>query len=104
MKQQCVKHITFKNYLIVLEHILIQMEHHHHHHHHEGDVWANNCTFVVVVVVVVWWLSGPGAKAPVALRPLGLLYTLFSRSFHYRRQTSPRPTGRERSKQREVEL
>jgi hypothetical protein len=48
--------------------------------------------------------SGPGAKAPVALQPLGLLYTLFSRSSHCRRQVSPRPTRRERSKQREVEL
>jgi hypothetical protein len=36
--------------------------------------------------------------------PLGLLYTLFSRSSHCRRQMSPRPTRRERSEQREVEL
>jgi hypothetical protein len=48
--------------------------------------------------------SGPGAKAPVALQPLGLLYTLFSTSSHCRRQISPRPTRRERFKQREVEL
>jgi hypothetical protein len=32
------------------------------------------------------------------------LYTLSSRSSHCRRQMSPRPTWRERSKQREVEL
>jgi hypothetical protein len=31
------------------------------------------------------------------------LYTLFSRSSHCRHQMSPRPTRRERSKQREVE-
>jgi hypothetical protein len=39
-----------------------------------------------------------------SLQPLGLLYTLFSRSSHCHRQMSPRPTRRERSKQREVEL
>jgi hypothetical protein len=50
-----------------------------------------------------WW-SGPWAKAPVALQPLVFLYTLFSRSSHCRRQMSPHPTRRERSKQREVEL
>jgi hypothetical protein len=50
-----------------------------------------------------WW-SGPGAKAPVALQQLGLLYTLFSRSCHCRRQISPRSTRCERSEQREVEL
>jgi hypothetical protein len=33
-----------------------------------------------------------GAKAPVVLQPLGLSYTLFSRSYHCRRQMSPRPT------------
>jgi hypothetical protein len=48
--------------------------------------------------------SGLGAKAAVALQPLGLLYTLFSRSSHCRRKMSPRLTRRERSKQREVEL
>jgi hypothetical protein len=48
-------------------------------------------------------ISATGAKAPVALKPLGLLYTLFSISFHCRRQMSPRPTRRERSEQREVE-
>jgi hypothetical protein len=47
-----------------------------------------------------WW-SGPGTKASVALQPLGLLYNLFSRSFHCRHQMSPCPTRRERSKQRE---
>jgi hypothetical protein len=46
----------------------------------------------------------PEAKAPVALQPLGLLYTLFSRSSHCRHPMSPRPTRRESSKQREVEL
>jgi hypothetical protein len=51
-----------------------------------------------------WWWSGPGAKAPDALQPLGLLYTLFYRSSHCHRQMSPCPTLRERSKQREVEL
>jgi hypothetical protein len=50
-----------------------------------------------------YW-SGPGAKAPVALQSLGLLYTLFSRSSHCRRQMSRRPTWRERSEQREEEL
>jgi hypothetical protein len=50
-----------------------------------------------------WW-SGPGAKAPVALQPLDLPYALFYRSSNCRRQMSPRPTRRERSKQREVEL
>jgi hypothetical protein len=51
-----------------------------------------------------YWWSGPGAKAPVALQPLGLMYTLLSRSSHCRRQMSKRPMRRERSKQREVEL
>jgi hypothetical protein len=51
-----------------------------------------------------YWWSGPRAKAPVALQPLGLLYTLFSRSSHCRRQMSPCPMRRKRSKQREVEL
>jgi hypothetical protein len=52
-----------------------------------------------------WWRwSGPGTKAPVALQPLGLLYTLFSRSSHCRRQIYARPTRREKSKQREVEI
>jgi hypothetical protein len=59
--------------------------------------WATSCC------CCCWW-SGPGAKAPVTLQPLGLLYTLFSISSHCRRQMSPRPTRRERSKQREVEL
>jgi hypothetical protein len=40
----------------------------------------------------------------VALQPLGLLYALFSRSSRCRRQMSPRPTRRERSKRREGEL
>jgi hypothetical protein len=85
--------------------------------------------FSVMFVCIRWWLSsgnydtkricfrgeisplccccswsGPAAKAPDALQPWGLLYTLFSRSSHCRRQLSPRPTRRERSKQREVEL
>jgi hypothetical protein len=51
-----------------------------------------------------WWWSGPGAKTPVALQPLGLLHTLFSRISHCRRQMSSRLTRRERTKQREVEL
>jgi hypothetical protein len=38
------------------------------------------------------------------MQPLGLLYTLFSTSSHCRRQKSPPPTRRERSKQREMEL
>jgi hypothetical protein len=50
------------------------------------------------------WGSGPRSKAPVALQPLGLLYTLFSTSSHCRRQMSPRTTRREISEQREVEL
>jgi hypothetical protein len=48
--------------------------------------------------------QGPEPRLRFALQPLGLLYTLFSRSSHCRRQMSPRPTRRERSKQREVEL
>jgi hypothetical protein len=51
-----------------------------------------------------WCWSGLGAKAPVAQQPLDLLYTLFSRSSHCRRQMSPRSTRLERSKQRVVEL
>jgi hypothetical protein len=43
-------------------------------------------------------------QGPVALQPLGLLYALFSRRSHCRRQMSPRPTRRERSKRREGEL
>jgi hypothetical protein len=39
----------------------------------------------------------------VALQPLGLLYALFSRSSHCRRQMSC-PTRREKSKRREGEL
>jgi hypothetical protein len=50
------------------------------------------------------WCSQPRAKAAVALQPLGLLYALFSRSSHCRRQMSSRPTRHERSEQREVEL
>jgi hypothetical protein len=45
-----------------------------------------------------------GDHGPVALQPLGLLYTLFSRSSHCRRQISARPMRRERSEQQEVEL
>jgi hypothetical protein len=40
----------------------------------------------------------------IALQPLGLLYTLFSRSSHCRRHMSLRPTRRERSKRREGEI
>jgi hypothetical protein len=47
---------------------------------------------------------GPEPRLRFALQPLGLLYTMFSRSPHCRRQISPRPTRRERSKQREVEF
>jgi hypothetical protein len=56
------------------------------------------------VNICCWWWSGPGAKAPIALQPLDLFYTLFSRSSHCRRQMSPRLTRREKTKQREVEL
>jgi hypothetical protein len=66
---------------------------------------------VVVVVVVVGGGGGGGGgdqgpepRLRFALQPLGLLYILFSRSSHCRRQMCPRPTRRERSKQREVEL
>jgi hypothetical protein len=58
---------------------------------------------VICTCCCCWW-SGHGAKAPVALQPLDLLYTLFSTSSHCRRQMYPRPMRRERSKQREVEL
>jgi hypothetical protein len=54
------------------------------------------------VVVVVD--QGPEPRLRFALQPLGLLYTLFYRNSHRRSQMSPRPTRRERSKQREVEL
>jgi hypothetical protein len=64
--------------------------------------WTTDCT-ECEFSSSCWW-SGPGAKAPGALQPLGLLYTLFPRSSHCRRQMSPRPTRRERSKQRDVEL
>jgi hypothetical protein len=64
----------------------------------KGTGWIG----IVVPPCCSW--SGAGAKAPVALQPLGLLYTLFSRSSHCHCQMSPRPTRRERSKQREVEL
>jgi hypothetical protein len=36
--------------------------------------------------------QGPEPRLLVALQPLGLLYALFSRSSHCRRQMSPRPT------------
>jgi hypothetical protein len=45
--------------------------------------------------------QGPEPRLLVALQPLGLLYALFSGSSHCRRQMSPRPTRRERSKRRE---
>jgi hypothetical protein len=52
--------------------------------------------------------SGLGANAPVALQPLGLLYypvpPLFFRRSHCHRQMPPRPTRRDRSKQRKMEL
>jgi hypothetical protein len=48
--------------------------------------------------------QGLESRPLVALQPLGLLYTLFSRSSHCRCQMSPRPTQRERSKWREGEL
>jgi hypothetical protein len=54
--------------------------------------------------VVVVGDQGPEPRLQFALQPLGLLYTLFSRRSHCRRQMSPCPTRRERSKQREVEL
>jgi hypothetical protein len=68
------------------------------------NFWLCNHVCAPYVRCCCWWWSGPGAKAPVALQPLGLLYTLFSRSSHCRRQMSPRPTRRETSKQRELEL
>jgi hypothetical protein len=55
-------------------------------------------------MLVVVGDQGPETKLRFALQPLGLLYTLFTESSHCRRQMSPRPTRRERSKQREVEL
>jgi hypothetical protein len=58
----------------------------------------------LVVVVVGVGDQGPEPRLRFALQPLGFLYTLFSRSSHFRRQMSPRPTRRDRSKQREVEL
>jgi hypothetical protein len=61
---------------------------------------AAPCPLVLVVVSD----QGPETMPRYALQPLGLLYTLFSRSSHRRRQMSPRPTRRERSMQREVEL
>jgi hypothetical protein len=56
------------------------------------------------VVVVVVGDQGPEPRLRFALQPLGLLYTLFSKSCHCRRQMSPCPTRRERSKRREGEL
>jgi len=47
---------------------------------------------------------GPGAYAPDALQPEGLLCSPCSNRSHFRRQMSPRPTRRERSKQWKVEL
>jgi hypothetical protein len=58
--------------------------------------------FVCLFVCLLHQGSEP--RPLVALQPLGLLYALFSRSLHCRRQMSPRPTRRERSKRREVEL
>jgi hypothetical protein len=64
--------------------------------------------WLLLVMVIRAKSQGSGCtaaiKTPVALQPLGLFYTLFSRSSHCRRQMSPRPTRRERSEQREVEL
>jgi hypothetical protein len=48
--------------------------------------------------------QGPEPRPLVALQPLGLLYALFSKSSHCRRQMSPRPTRRKRSKRRQGEL
>jgi hypothetical protein len=58
----------------------------------------------VVVVVVIVLDQGPEPRLQLHCSQLGLLYTLFSRSTHCRRQMSPRPTRGERSEQREVEL
>jgi hypothetical protein len=63
-----------------------------------------HCLWYKMLNLVCCWWSGPRAKAPVALQPLGLLYTLFSGSSHCLRQMSPRPMWRDRHKQREVEL
>jgi hypothetical protein len=56
------------------------------------------------LAVVVFGDQGPEPRLRLHLQPLGLLYTLFSRSSHCRRQMSQRPTRRERSKQGEVEI
>jgi hypothetical protein len=58
----------------------------------------------IFAIFVVVSDQGPEPRLRFALQPLGLLYTLFSRSSHCRRQMSLRPTRRVRSKQREVEL
>jgi hypothetical protein len=56
--------------------------------------------FVMLFLFVIRARS-QGSGCTAAIR---LIYTLSSRSSHCRRQMSPRPTRRERSNQREVEL
>jgi hypothetical protein len=58
----------------------------------------------IYMTLVVVGDQGTEPRLRFAMQPLGLLYTLFSISSHCRRQMSPRPTRREKSKQREVEL
>jgi hypothetical protein len=69
-----------------------------HRHYKKASIrsYSHMCLFVSYIRA--------GAKAPVALLPLGILYALFSRSSHCRRQMSPQPTRRERSERREGEL
>jgi hypothetical protein len=72
-------------------------------------MYTNYIRLFLLNHIVALVLSGGGDEGPeprlrFALQPLGLLYNLFSRSSHCRRQMSPRPKRRERSEQREVEL
>jgi hypothetical protein len=64
------------------------------------DFFYNDCVCLFVSLLH----QGPEPRPLVALQPLGSLYALFSRSSHCRRQMSPCPTRRERSRRREGDL
>jgi hypothetical protein len=58
-----------------------------------------NLSLYTLYILCVQYISfvsllhqGPEPRSLIALQPLGLLYVLFSRRSHCRRQMSPRPT------------
>jgi hypothetical protein len=66
--------------------------------------WGPTTVVQSLRFVFVCYIRAPSQGLWLHCSHLGLLYALFSRSSHCRRQMSPRPTRRERSKRREGEL